>query len=136
MDPQPRAHFTHACIPACFSTHHGRYLHVDNRIVHRDLKPDNIFVSRTVRRDGRLALVLGDVGLARVVTSTHANISNAGAVLYMAPEARLGLAACSVASDVYVLNGAVSLFAFLHTQGCRVAVADSLHCCTVGFRLS
>ena len=106
---QPRAH-ARARLRTC-ARPHGRYLHVDNRIVHRDLKPDNIFISRTVRRDGRPALVLGDVGLAKVVTSTHANISNAGAVLYMAPESRLGLAACSVASDVCVLLEPSSLLA-------------------------
>jgi hypothetical protein len=75
---------------------------VDKLIVHRDLKPANIFVSRTVRHDGRLALVLGDVGLAKAVATTAAQVSTVGTPLYLAPETRGSKQACSLASDVCV----------------------------------
>jgi serine/threonine protein kinase len=77
------------------------YLHVDKLVVHRDLKPDNIFVRSDVHGNGRPALVLGDLGLAKMITGTQARISIAGTPLYLAPEAAGGGAMCSLASDVY-----------------------------------
>ncbi len=77
------------------------YLHVDMLVVHRDLKPDNIFVRSDVHPGGRAALILGDLGLAKVVTGSKARVSMAGTPLYLAPEAAGGGAMCSLASDVY-----------------------------------
>ena len=56
----------------------NRYLHVEKHIVHRDLKPANIFVRRDPARDGRPALVVGDVGLAKEMQTTIAKASAAG----------------------------------------------------------
>ena len=56
----------------------SRYLHVEKRVIHRDLKPANIFVRRDGNRDGRPALVVGDVGLAKELKNTMAKASVAG----------------------------------------------------------
>jgi eukaryotic-like serine/threonine-protein kinase len=59
------------------------YLH-DHAIIHRDIKPLNIFVEQNV-------LKLGDYGLSKSVTHTQvAHTSNAGSILYMAPEIASG----------------------------------------------
>ena len=56
----------------------NRYLHVEKHIVHRDLKPANMFVRRDPARDGRPALVVGDVGLAKEMQNSIAKASAAG----------------------------------------------------------
>jgi hypothetical protein len=85
-----------------------RYLHADRHIVHRDLKPANIFVRLDAGRDGRSTLVVGDVGLAKVLAHTAAFVSFAGTPAYLAPEVAAvggglggGAEACSLASDVF-----------------------------------
>lgn len=59
------------------------YLH-DHAIIHRDIKPLNLFVEQ-----GNLKL--GDYGLSKSTTSTQlVHTSNAGSILYMAPEISSG----------------------------------------------
>ena len=77
------------------------YLHVEKHIVHRDLKPANIFVRPHSGRDGRPALVVGDVGLAKRVLDTLGKVSASGTPAYLAPEASGAHPECSLASDVY-----------------------------------
>ena len=78
------------------------YLHVTKRVIHRDLKPANIFIkSGDIHHSGSPVLVLGDVGLAKTVAGTKANVSAAGTATYLAPDALGGGAQCSMASDVY-----------------------------------
>ena len=62
----------------CCHCNNNRYLHVEKHIVHRDLKPANMFVRRDPARDGRPALVVGDVGLAKEMQNTIAKASAAG----------------------------------------------------------
>ena len=59
------------------------YLH-DHAVIHRDIKPLNLFVEQGI-------LKLGDYGLSKASTSTQiAHTSNAGSILYMAPEISSG----------------------------------------------
>lgn len=59
------------------------YLH-DHAIIHRDIKPLNLFIEQG-------GLKLGDYGLSKSTTSTQlAHTSNAGSILYMAPEISSG----------------------------------------------
>ena len=77
---------------------------MDRHIVHRDLKPANIFVRLDAGRDGRSTLVVGDVGLAKVLAHTAAFVSFAGTPAYLAPEVAAvggGAGACSLASDIF-----------------------------------
>lgn len=66
------------------------YLHelTPKAIVHRDLKPDNVLAFE-IRR-GVVVMKLGDVGLAKFISSTSfAAHSTAGSLFYMSPEVSL-----------------------------------------------
>lgn len=72
------------------------------RIIHRDIKPDNIFLSR----EGTVKL--GDLGLAKVLGSQAAGLTQTGASMgtpyYVSPEQALGTGEIDFRSDIYSLG--------------------------------
>lgn len=57
-----------------------KYLH-DRNLIHRDLKADNVFINKNN------LVKLGDLGVSKVMNSTHSKASTVvGTPAYMSPE--------------------------------------------------
>lgn len=64
------------------------YIH-DQRVLHRDMKPANVFLQKT--RDGRLHVKIGDLGVARVLSTQTSFVKTVvGTPFFLSPEVAMG----------------------------------------------